>query len=138
MNNSDYTGSNSEHTYSLQADFITKSSASIRIEQRRRRQALRRRTSLAALICIAVIIASLSAVIVEAADSNSSALTSDTRYYTSITIEKDDTLWSIASLYAPEGVDTGRYVNDIRQVNNLHNDTITAGCSLIIYYYAGE
>ena len=93
MNNSDYTGSNSEHTYSLQADFITKSSASIRIEQRRRRQALRRRTSLAALICIAVIIASLSAVIVEAADSNSNALTSDTRYYTSITIEKDDTLW---------------------------------------------
>ena len=78
MNNSDYTGSNPEHTYSLQADFITKSSASIRIEQRRRRQALRRRTSLAALICIAVIIASLSAVIVEAADSNSSALTSDT------------------------------------------------------------
>ena len=77
-------------------------------------------------------------VIVEAADSNSSALTSDTRYYTSITIEKDDTLWSIASLYAPEGVDTGRYVNDIRRVNNLHNDTITAGCSLIIYYYAGE
>ena len=36
MNNSDYTGSNSEHTYSLQADFITKSSASIRIEQRSR------------------------------------------------------------------------------------------------------
>ena len=101
MNNSDYTGSNSEHTYSLQADFITKSSASIRIEQR----------------C---------------------ASASDTRYYTSITIEKDDTLWSIASLYAPEGVDTGRYVNDIRRVNNLHNDTITAGCSLIIYYYAGE
>lgn len=88
MNNSDYTGSNSEHTYSLQADFITKSSASIRIEQRKRRQALRRRTSLAALICIAVIIASLSAVIVEAADSNSSASASDTRYYTSITIER--------------------------------------------------
>ena len=138
MNNSDYTGSNSEHTYSLQTDFVTKSSASIRIEQRRRRQALRRRTSLAALICIAVIIASLSAVIVEAADIKSSELKSETRYYTIITIDMDDTLWSIASLYAPEGVDTSRYVNDIRRVNNLHNDTITAGCSLIIYYYAGE
>ena len=138
MNNSGYTSSYTEHTYSLPANYITKSSASIRIEQRRRRQAVRRRTSLAALICIAVVIASLSAVIVEAADSNSSAATSDTRYYTSITIEKDDTLWSIARSYAPEGIDTGRYVNDIRRVNNLHNDNITAGCSLIIYYYADE
>ena len=138
MNNSGYTNSYTEHTYSLPDNYITKSSASIQIEQRRRRQAVRRHTSLAALICIAVVIASLSAVIVEAADSNSSAATSDTRYYTSITIEKDDTLWSIARLYSPEGVDTGRYVNDIRRVNNLHNDNITAGCSLIIYYYAGE
>ena len=138
MSNSGYASSYTEHTYSLPANYITKSSASIRIEQRRRRQAARRRTSLAALICIAVIIASLSAVIVEAADSNNSASAPDTRYYTSITIEKDDTLWSIARLYAPEGVDTGRYVTDIRRINNLHNDNITAGCSLIIYYYAGE
>lgn len=136
----DTSGIITEHTYPSSDNYVMQSSAYIRIEQRRKRRSSIRSTSIAALICIAMIIASLSAIIVEAADRPDTCVvpaSSDVRYYTSICIEKDDTLLSIARTHAPEGMDINSYVTDIRQLNNLHNDNITAGNNLIIYYYAG-
>jgi hypothetical protein len=58
------------------------------------------------------------------------------KYYTSISIEKGDTLWSIADNYV-DGTDSiNQYVNDLKEINHLQNDCIYQGQNLIVYYYS--
>jgi len=111
-----------------------RSSAMIIIEQRRRRRSERRRLNIAAFVCVVAVIVALSAVIVKGADS-SAAPQATAKYYTSIDIEKNDTLWNIAASRAPKGTDISQYVNELKRINNLAGDNITAGNSLIVYYY---
>lgn len=55
---------------------------------------------------------------------------------TSITIEKDDTLWSIASDYITnECGSMNHYIEEIKDCNGLTSDTIHEGQHLIIPYY---
>lgn len=61
------------------------------------------------------------------------------KYYTSITVEKDDTLWSIASEYISSEYDEIEdYITEVRNLNHLYNDGIRAGECLTIPYYASE
>ena len=60
------------------------------------------------------------------------------RYYTSINIEKDDTLWSIASQYVSGTNTTINYINDIMEINHLDSDLIYHGQNLIVYYYSTD
>ncbi|MGN1154642.1 MAG: LysM peptidoglycan-binding domain-containing protein [Agathobacter sp.] len=56
--------------------------------------------------------------------------------YTSVEIEEGDTLWSIAEEYmCSEYDDVNDYIKDIKQINNLHSDTIHAGGYLMVPYY---
>lgn len=63
------------------------------------------------------------------------------KYYTSITVEADDTLWDIADLYYIVGNNERdsnsyiSYINDIKRLNNMSTDTLYAGKDLIVYYY---
>ena len=57
------------------------------------------------------------------------------RYYTSIQIEKGDTLWDIALQYKWEGQTTQDYVDELMEMNQLSSEQITAGQYLMIYYY---
>ena len=58
------------------------------------------------------------------------------KYYTSIRIQKGDSLWSIAESYKTHsGKSTAEYVHDLRQMNSLSDDTIHAGNYLTVYYY---
>ena len=60
-------------------------------------------------------------------------------YYKSIEIEKGDTLWDIAEEYAPgTGLTTVQYVQQLKQMNHLGEDTIHTGCHLIVMYKASE
>ena len=56
--------------------------------------------------------------------------------YTSIKIQSGDTLWTIAEEYmCPEYDDINAYIKDVKQINNLHSDTIHAGRYLMVPYY---
>lgn len=61
------------------------------------------------------------------------------KYFTSITVEENDTLWSIATEYRTEeynGID--KYIDEIKSINNLNSDTIKTGDTLIVPYYSDE
>lgn len=57
------------------------------------------------------------------------------KYYKSIRIESGDTLWSIATKYKPAGGNTISLVEEIKRMNGLSNERITAGNYLIVPYY---
>lgn len=62
------------------------------------------------------------------------------KYYKSIQIQKGDTLWSIAT----ENIDsnyyknTSEYVKEIKMINALVSDRVTAGNYIIIPYYSTD
>ena len=67
------------------------------------------------------------------------ALNHSYKYYTSIEIEKGDTLWTIAEQYmTSEYGSIQSYVEEIKDVNNLGDDEIHSGQYLTIPYYSTE
>lgn len=65
------------------------------------------------------------------------AATSRDKYFTSIMIESGDTLWSIANEnMTEEYASVQDYIDEVKTINNLHEDYITAGCYIVIPYYA--
>lgn len=59
------------------------------------------------------------------------------KYYKSITIEVGDTLWHYAKQYGDERYydDCNDYIREVKRINSLRNDQITAGAHLILPYY---
>ena len=84
---------------------------------------------------LAIIIAiSCSIHIVNASDKEDKTMH---KYFTSVTVKADDTLWDIANEYSyKEKPKT--YVNNIMSINNMTDETIYSGQDLIIYYYSDE
>lgn len=60
------------------------------------------------------------------------------RYYTSITVKADDTLWNIAQKYASSDESRQSYINNIKVLNNMTDDTIYSGHDILIYYYSED
>ena len=61
------------------------------------------------------------------------------KYYTSIQIEKGDTLWSIADTYITSEYDSIQdYIDEVKELNHLGPDDIHAGQYLTIPYYSGD
>ena len=56
------------------------------------------------------------------------------RFYTSITVQPDDTLWNIADSYASDGESHQQYINAVKSLNNMTDDTIYSGQNIVIYY----
>ena len=57
------------------------------------------------------------------------------KYYTSFMIEQHDTLWSLESQYNNGTEDRDTYINNIKQLNHMSNDTIIDGSYILLYYY---
>ena len=59
------------------------------------------------------------------------------KYYKSITITNDDTLWSIAEQYMDEDhyQSINDYINEVKNMNAMTDDVIHYGEHLIIPYY---
>ena len=61
------------------------------------------------------------------------------KYYTSITISPDDTLWSIASEYMGNHYESvNEYIEEVMNINSLTDETIYTGQHLVIPYYSAE
>lgn len=61
------------------------------------------------------------------------------KYYTSIEIQKGDTLWDIATEYmTSEYGNISEYVEELKEVNHLGDDAIHAGQYLTIPYFSEE
>lgn len=59
------------------------------------------------------------------------------KYYTSVTVNKDDTLWKYATEYSLDN-DYIDYINEVKRINNMSDDKIISGMRLIIPYYSTE
>lgn len=58
------------------------------------------------------------------------------RYYTTIEIQKGDSLWSIAKTYNHHsGMSIREYIREVKQLNRILSDKINAGDSLTIIYF---
>ena len=57
------------------------------------------------------------------------------KYYTSVMIEQHDTLWSLESQYNNGTEDRDTYINNIKQLNHMSNDTIIDGSYILLYFY---
>lgn len=79
-----------------------------------------------AVVCIG------SSIIVNA---DTGASHSKTKYYTSINIEENDTLWDIEARYNSGQENRESYINSIMNLNNMDSDILYSGQKLIIYYY---
>ena len=60
------------------------------------------------------------------------------KYFTGITVQSGDTLWSIAEEYMDaEHYDSIQaYIKEVMKTNNMHSDSIIAGQLLIVPYYS--
>ena len=59
------------------------------------------------------------------------------RYYTTIEVEKGDTLWSIAkTYYHHSGMSVREYVSELKLVNGMVSDEICAGDMISVEYFA--
>lgn len=70
-------------------------------------------------------------------DAKDNSVKTSYKYYKSITIDNDDTLWSIAVQYMDdEHYDSmNDYINEVKNMNSLTDDEIQYGEHLIIPYY---
>lgn len=61
------------------------------------------------------------------------------KYYTSISVKKGDTLWSIASEYMTAEYDSiEEYILEVKRLNHMDGDTIYTGRYLTVPYYSVE
>jgi len=105
----------------------------------KRQREIRRNIILAVAATIVLIVLALSF------HSITSLASSDTedisyKYFTSIEIEKGDTLWDIAEEYfdADHYACKNDYIAEVMVMNNLKSDEIVSGQYLIIPYYTHE
>ena len=55
--------------------------------------------------------------------------------YTSIELQKGDTLWEIAETYMDDSYESiDEYISEIKEINNLYSDEIKEGCYLMVAY----
>ncbi len=109
---------------------------------RKRREAIFRRQiillALSASIFIFIVSFMLGSLMI---DAQSDSYTPEFRYYKTVTVHSDETLWEIAEdYYSPDNYkNMNQYLTDICRINNLGDpDMIRSGEAIIIPYYSTE
>lgn len=106
----------------------------LRLRRERRRRLLMSMFIMLAVFCVVMIGTLLHSSIRTQAGSGF-------KYYTSITVESSETLWSIADEYVDyeHYKDKNKYIAEVQHINHLDDDcTIKAGQLLIVPYYSDK
>lgn len=108
---------------------------------RSRREAVRNQR-IALMIAAIAVIACIAGIRFFFLDSiNTQAATAQTsyKYYTSVQIQKGDTIWSIAGNYITDDyADMNEYIDEIRALNHIQEDKIHTGEYITVPYYSAE
>ena len=68
-------------------------------------------------------------------NSSAETMTEKERYYKSIVIQANDSLWSIAEDYAEStGLGITDYIDEVKTLNGMTSDIIFAGGHLIVFF----
>ncbi len=115
----------------------------MRIARNRKRREAIFRTQLVLLLITVTLILFLSIFMVGSvmSDAQSDTFEPQFKYYKSVTVHADDTLWDIARDYYAEDQysDMSEYISEICSINRLGNvNMIKSGEELIIPYYSAE
>ena len=103
-----------------------------RRHSRRRWLHLSAKKTLITIVLAVIMVAAISIygiIIVNASNSNPEKSQTQ-RFYTSITVQPDD----IADSYASDGESHQQYINAVKSLNNMTDDTIYSGQNIVIYY----
>ncbi len=113
----------------------TYNALNIRIKREEKRELSNVKILLAASIITFFVLIAL--FLVPARKVNASVSNADAKYrITSIVIEKGDTLWDLAKeYYTSDFSSIKEYIKEIKRLNGLKNDNITAGNYLLIPHY---
>lgn len=88
-------------------------------------------TSVSLVVLAVIIICCISGI-----NRSASASTHNVKYYKCITIEKNQTLWSVAKENISEEYDSiDDYIKEIKYINGFSEDTLYVGASIVIPYY---
>ena len=110
----------------------------IRNNKRKRQQELKRKGMFLILSVIATIIISTLFFGFSAKASDSQKETCY-KYYTSIVIQDGDSLWSLAEKNWDGHFKSKKaYINEIKKINGLSDETLISGQYLVIPYYSNE
>lgn len=110
-----------------------------RLRNRRRKQAAKRKMFFLLVAVFVITIGSIAFGSIFSTAKNPASDIPQYKYYTSITIEQGDSLWSIAEEYCTDAYeDTREYVAELKELNSLTSDTIHAGQHLLVAYYDTE
>ena len=60
------------------------------------------------------------------------------RYYSSMTVSADDTLWSLGKRYSGDQESQKEYAGNIMKLNNMTDDTLYEGMNIVYYYYVAS
>ncbi len=131
----------SHNNLESQIDIITKNNRSKnnRSKNNRSKNSRSSKINRSTIMISAIALAALIVIISLSISFNASAETTsiDThKFFTSIEVKEGDTLWSIATKYiSPEYQNINTYIDELKQMNNLKDDTIHAGNCIIVSYY---
>lgn len=88
------------------------------------------------VICIAVLVffTKSAAVTASAEDSGERY-----KYYTTVYVDRDTTLWSVAETYISEEYEDIRaYIDEVKFINHLQDDSLMYGTVISVPYYSDE
>ena len=61
------------------------------------------------------------------------------QYYTTVTVEDGDTLWTLADAYMDDQYQNKReFIAEVKQLNQIDENRIHEGTQLVIPYYSAE
>lgn len=107
--------------------------------QRRKREFRRKVISVLATVCLIAACAVSYRALVSSANSGTEELTF--KYYTGVTVQQSDTLWSIADRYIDytQYKNKQEYIREVCSINNIDEESvILAGQRIVVPYYSPE
>ncbi len=121
----------------MDAAYMTYRELRIAENKKKRLKIVRRQRILLAFVIIIVVF--LSVFLAMTLESNAGSDDVMYKYYTSRTIQRDDTLYDMAQNYSDGYGDMDEYINEVCIINHIDDkDSLQVGESIIVPYYSYE